>query len=166
MQQLSISATGTVIKPQLDTVSDLNAVRKPNSYARRFATERAAALPGQNDLYKAAGYDDSELSRLVLVMGKDGFNIGSTAYVFLQYMYIGTVELGYTDDGQVFRFVLSDTQPKQVTVWGDNLVQICDQMSLRKLQWIRQADEDFRAPVSGDDPVITKIEIRDWQPEN
>ena len=52
-----------------------------------------------NDLYKAAGYADSEMNRLVLVMGKDGFRIGGTAYVFLQYMYIGTVELGFTDRG-------------------------------------------------------------------
>jgi hypothetical protein len=165
MHPLSSSPTGNASKPTLDTVSDLSAFRRPDSYARRFAPERAALLPGQSDLYQAAGYAESELSRLVLVMGKDGFSIGGTAYLFLQYMYIGTVELGFTDEGQMFRFVLSDTQPKQVTVYGDNLVHICDQMSLRRLHWIRQADADYRAPESGDEPVITRIEICDGRTE-
>jgi hypothetical protein len=167
MQHLSSNrTTGTIAKPQPETVQDLDAFRKLDSYARRFASERTAALPGPNDLYKAADYADSELNRLVLVMGKQGFRIGGTAYVFLQYMFIGTVELGFTQEGQVFRFVLSDTQPKLVTVYGQNLVQICDHIALRKMQWIRQADGDFTAPVSGDEAIITKIEIRDWLPED
>jgi hypothetical protein len=165
MQHLISNRTaGTIVKPQGET--DLDTFRKPESYARRFAPERTAALPGLNDLYKAAGYADSEMNRLVLVMGKDGFRIGGTAYVFLQYMYIGTVELGFTAGGQVFRFVLSDIQPRLVTVYGDNLTHICDQISQRRMQWIREADADFTAPVSGDDPIITRIEIRDWQPED
>jgi hypothetical protein len=162
MQHLNRTA-GTIIKPQGERVSDLDAFRKPDSFTRRFAPERAATLPGRDDLYRAAGYADSETNRLVLVMGRHGFRIGGTAYVFLQYMYIETVELGFTDEGQVFRFVLSDTQPKLVTVHGQNLVQICDDISLRKLQWIREAGQDFTAPVSGDDPIITCIEICDWQ---
>jgi hypothetical protein len=32
------------------------------------------------------------------------------------------------------------------------------------MHWIRQADGDFMASVSGDEPVI--IGIGDWQPEN
>jgi hypothetical protein len=166
MQHLISNRTaGTNSNRQGETVSDLDAFRKPDSYARRFAPERAAMLPGMKDLYKAAGYADSETNRLVLVMGRHGFRIGGTAYVFLQYMYIGTVELGFTEEGQVFRFVLSDTQPKLVTVHGQNLVQICDDISRRRLQWIREAGQDFTAPVSSDDPVITCIDIRDWQPE-
>jgi len=167
MQYLTCNrTTGTIVKPQGETVSDLDAFRKPDSFARRFATERTPPLPGQHDLYEAAGCADSETNRLVLVMGRDGFRIGGTAYVFLQYLYIGTVELGFTADGQVFRFVLSETQTKLVTVYGQNLMQICDDISLRKLQWIREADQDFTAPVSGDDPIITRIEIREWQPED
>jgi hypothetical protein len=162
---ISSRAAGTIDKPQGATVSDLDAFRKPDSYARRFAPERAAMLPGMNDLYKPAGYADSETNRLVLVMGRYGFRIGAMAYVFLQYLYIGTVELGFTDEGQVFRFVLSDAQPKLVTVHGQNLVQICDDISLRRLQWIREAGQDFTPPVSSDDPIITCIDIHDWQPE-
>ena len=166
MQHLNSSRTaGTIIKPQGETVSDLDAFRKPDSFARRFAPERAAMLPGRDDLYRAAGYADSETNRLVLVMGRHGFRIGGTAYVFLQYMYIGTIELGFTEEGQVFRFVLSDTQPKLVTVHGQNLVQICDDISQRKMEWIREAGQDFTAPASSDDPIITCIDISDWQPE-
>jgi hypothetical protein len=162
MQQLTSNRTaGMTPKPQGATVADLDAFRKPELYATRFARERAAALPGMNDLYQAAGYADSELNRLVLVMGKEGFRAGGTAYIFMQYMYIGTVELGFTDDGQVFRFVLSDTQPRLVTVYGQNLVELCDQISQRKLQWIRECDEGFRAPATGDDAVITKIGMCD-----
>jgi hypothetical protein len=167
MQHLiSNRIAGAIAKPQGETVSDLDAFRKPDSYARRFATERAAPLPGMNDLYQAAGYADAETNRLVLVMGKDGFGIGGTAYVFLPYMYIGAVELGFTAEGQVFRFVSSEFQPRLVTVHGHYLTQLCDQISMRRLHWIRQADEDFKAPVSGGEPVITKIEIRDWRPED
>jgi hypothetical protein len=53
-----------------------------------------------------------------------------------------------------------------VTVYGQNLVQICDYLSLRKMQRIRQADGDFTAPLSGDEAIITRIEIRDWLPED
>jgi hypothetical protein len=74
--------------------------------------------------------------------------------------------LGFTAEGQVFRFVSSDFQPRLVTVCGHNLTQLCDQISMRRLQWIRQADGDYRAPVSGDEPIITRIEIRDWRPED
>jgi hypothetical protein len=162
MQHLISNRTaGTITKPQGDTVSNLDAFRKPDSFARKFATERTATLPGMNDLYEAAGYADGDLNRLVLVMGKNGFRVGGTAYVFMQYMYVGTVELGFTEEGQEFRFILSDTQPKMVTVFGRNLVQLCDQITQRKVHWIREADEDFRAPVSGEDAVITKIELCD-----
>jgi hypothetical protein len=123
-----------------------------------------ALLPGLNDLYQAAEFSDSEVNRLVLVMGKDGFRIGRTAKIFLQYMYIGTVELGFTAEGQIFHFVVSDMPPKRVTVFGDRLERIADSLSLRRLHWIRQADPDFRAPASGGDAIITRIDIREWQP--
>jgi hypothetical protein len=166
MQHLNSNRTaGTNSNRQDESASELDAFRKPNSYAKRFAPERAAKLPGMNDLYQAAGYADSETNRLVLVLGRHGFRIGGTAYIFLQYMYISTVELGFTEEGQEFRFVVSDTRPKLVTVYGQNLVQICDDLSLGKLEWIREAGLDFTAPVSSDDPIITYIEISDWQPE-
>jgi hypothetical protein len=140
----------------------------PESYARRTAPEKTALLPSLNDPYRAAGFADNEVNRLVLVMGKDGFRLGGTAYIFLQYMTIGTGELGFTADGQFFRFLFADIQPKLVTVYGRNLQRICDSISLRRMQWIRQADRDFRASdgMADDDPIITKIDIRDWKPED
>jgi hypothetical protein len=161
MHQLTSNrSAGMIAKPQGSTGSDLDTFGKPDSYARKFAPERTAVLPGMNDLYQAAGYADSEMNRLVLVMGKYGFRTGGTAYVFMPYMYIGKVELGFTAEGQMFRFILSDTEPQLVTAYGQNLLHICDQISQRKMQWIREADEDFRAPVSGGEPLITSIEIR------
>ena len=158
-------ATGTIVKPQGETVSDLDAFRRPDSYARRFAPERAAMLPGMNDLYQAAGFADGETNRLVLVMGRHGFRIGGTPYVFLQYMHISTVELEFSEEGQAFRFVVFDARPRLVTVHGQNLIQICDDISLQKLHWIREAGQDFTAPASSDDPIITCIEICNWHPE-
>ena len=49
---------------------------------------------------------------------------------------------------------------------GRNLQRICDYISLRRLPWIREADRDFKAAdgVGSDEPIITKIELTDWQP--
>lgn len=150
---------------QVETVSEIDALRKPESYTRRFAPQRAAMLPGVNDLYQAAAYSDGETNRLVLVMGRHGFRIGGKPYIFLQYMHISTVELEFTEEGQAFRFVVFDARPKLVTVHGQNLVQICDDIAQQKLHWIREGGLDFTAPVSSDDPIITCIETCDWQPE-
>ena len=106
------------------------------------------------------------MNRLVLVMGKDGFTIGGTAYVFLPYMYIGAVELGFTAEGQVFRFIVTEAQSRLVTVSGHNLTHVCDHIAQRRMQWIRESDQDFRVPASGDDPIITRIDIREWRPED
>jgi len=159
-------AAGKIDKPQGGTVSDLDVFRRPHSHARRFAPERTALLPGLNDLYRAAEFADSEINRLVLVMGKNSSRFSGTAYVFLQYMCIGIGELAFTAEGQVFHFVYTDIQSKLVTVYGRNLECIADSISLRRLHWIRQADGDFRAPACSDEPIITKIEIRDWRPED
>ena len=65
--------------------------------------ETEAMLPALSDPYKAAGTpENGEVSRLVLVMGKDGFKPGGTAYYFLQYVHIGMGEFGFSDDGQWF----------------------------------------------------------------
>jgi hypothetical protein len=48
-------------------------------------------------------------------------------------------------------------------IHGDHLFRICDAISLRRVQWIRQAERDTAMPVNS--PVITNIEIRDWRPE-
>ena len=130
-----------------------------------FTKSSASLLPGSNSSpYKAAAAVDSEVTCLVLVMGRDGFLTGATAYYLCQYVHIGLVEFGYTKDGQVFRFIVSDLEPKRVTVHGRNLLRICHQIALRRMQWIRQADRDLRA-VGGEDtePVITRIEVEDWQ---
>ena len=94
---------------------------RPDAYARTAASrpDRDAMLPALTDPYKAAGTaDNGEVSRLVLIMGKDGFKPGATAYYLMQYVHIGLGEFGFDADGQIFRFVFSDIQPKLVTVPG------------------------------------------------
>ena len=81
----------------------------------------------------------------MLVMGKDGFRLGGTAYHLIQYVHISIGEFGFTANGQVFRFLFADLQPKLVTVEGRNLLRMCDQIALKRMPWIRQADRDFRA---------------------
>jgi hypothetical protein len=127
--------------------------------------ERDAKLPGLGDPYQAAGLpENGEPSRLALVMGKDGFKAGGTAYRFLQYVHIGLGEFGFVDDGHWFRFIWSDLQPKLVTVRGRNLLRICDYVSMKRMPWIRVADRDFRigSGVEGAEPIITGIEFADW----
>ena len=138
----------------------------PTIYLREPASsEKAALLPSLNTAYKASGTVDNEVSRLVLVMGKDGFRPGGNAYVALQYVHMGVGEFGFTANDQVFRFVFSDIQPKLLTVHGRNLLRIFDYICLRRMPWIRQTDRDFRAIDAGMDtePVITRIDIDDWQ---
>jgi hypothetical protein len=139
---------------------------KADAYSRAAQPSRAetdALLPALGDPYKAAGTPDSgEISRLVLVMGKDGFKPEGTAYYFLQYVHLSLGEFGFWDDGQWFTFIWSDVQPKLVTVRGRNLLRISDYISLRRLPWIRQADRDFRGAAPRDEPIITRIELTDW----
>ena len=123
-------------------------------------------MPGENDEYLAFGLaENNEVSRLVLVMGKDGFKAGGRAYYFLQYVHISMGEFGYWDDGQWFNFLWSDLQPKLVTVRGRNLLRGCDYIGLRRMPWIRMADRDFRgfSGVPEDEPIITRIELTDWK---
>lgn len=126
--------------------------------------DKAALLPALTDPYAAGGFVENEVSRLVLVMGKDGFRIGGSAYIVFQYVHMGIGQLGFTANGQVFSFVFADLQPKLVTVHGRNLQRIFDYISLRRMPWIRQADRDFRA-VGGtsDEPFISRIVIEDWK---
>jgi len=143
---------------------------KPLPFKRpavKVKPENGAPLPSPGDPYQAAGFvAESDLARLVLVMGREGFKDGETAYVILQYVHIGLGEFGFEDDGQFFRFVFSDIQPKLIEVHGRSLLRICDQIALRRMPWIRQADRDFRLVAGGanDEPIITKINIDDWKP--
>ena len=130
------------------------------------AVDNVALLPALSDPYKAAGTaDNTEVSRLVLVMGKDGFLSGQTAYIAFQYVHLSMGEFGFTTDGQWFSFIVSDLQPKLVTVHGRNVLKIFDQISLRRIPWIRQADRDFRAGngVGSTEPVITRLKVEDWK---
>jgi len=150
---------------------------KPLPFVRpagKARPEKEALLPSLGDPYQAAGFADSEASRLVLIMGKDGFKPGGTAYYFLQYVHIGLGEFGFEAGGQFFRFVFADIQPKLVTVHGRNLLRMCDAVALRRVLWARQAeaDRDFRAEpapakaggggVGSSEPFISRIEVADW----
>jgi hypothetical protein len=139
---------------------------KPDGYAKAAASrpEKDVKLPDARDPYQAAGLvENSEISRLVLVMGRDGFKAGGRAYYFLQYVHISMGEFGFWDDGQFFQFMFSDIEPKLVTVRGRNLLRISDYISLRRMPWIRQADRDFRGSAASDEPIITRIEVTDWK---
>ena len=61
------------------------------------------SLPG------AAGkVETHEVSRLVVVMGKDGFKPDATAYYLFQYVHLGLGKFGVTAAGeQWFSFLLS-----------------------------------------------------------
>jgi len=146
---------------------ELERLASAEPFTRRIAPEKAAALPEPSDPYKAFGFVENEVNRLVLMMGKDGFKIGAVAYHFLQYTYIGRGEMGFDEAGQFFRFLYCDLDPKLVTVYGRNLLRICDQISQRRMPWIREADRNFKPPADmpGDEPVITRIEITDWKPK-
>jgi hypothetical protein len=143
---------------------------KPEPFVRGTAAarpEQEALLPALDDPYQASGLAaSSEVSRLVIVMGREGFKAGGKAYHTLQYVHIGLGEFGFWDDGHWFNYVFSDIQPKLVTVRGRNLVRIFDYIGLRRMPWIRVADRDFRAADDADDgePVITRIEVTDWVP--
>ena len=59
--------------------------------------EQGALLPSHDDPYKAAGIpDNSEMPSLVLIMGKDGFKDGATAYYSVQYVHLGLGEFGFS----------------------------------------------------------------------
>ena len=107
---------------------------KPELFTRGVESRKCAQLPGLNDAYKASAHPASgEVGSLVLIMGKDGFKLGATAYHIMQYVHIGLGEFGFEADGQVFRFLFSDLQPKLVTVRGRNLLRICDYIGLRRI---------------------------------
>ena len=131
--------------------------------------ENKALLPDPADPYKADGFVGDEASCLVLIMGKDGFLAGETAYFVFQYVHIGMGQFGFTASGQWFSYVFSDIQPKLVTVHGRNLLRMYHQIGLRRVPWIRQADRDYRQPgVSTDtEPFISRLKVEDWkrQPE-
>ena len=127
-------------------------------------SDKVPLLPGLNSPYKASSTVDGEVSRLVVILGKDGFRPGSVAYVTLQYAHIGTGEFSFTGDGQAFSFLFSDLQPKLMTVHGRNLLRMYHHIGLRRMAWIRQTDRDFRlVGEEADEPVITRIEISDWK---
>jgi hypothetical protein len=143
--------------------TDLKDRLKPLPFKRPVTPrpEQDALLPAQDNPYKAAGIaDNNELPSLVLIMGKEGFKDGSTAYYSVQYVHLGLGEFGFTEDGQWFRFVVSDLQPKQITVRGRDLLRIFDYIRLRRLPWIREADRDLR----NGEPIITQLDIDDWVP--
>ena len=140
----------------------------PLRYAQKVAPgevpDKIALLPGLNSPYKASSTVDGEVPRLVVIMGKDGFRIGSVAYVTLQYAHLGTGVLVFTATGQVVSFLFSDLQPKLLTIHGRNLLRIYHHIGLKRMAWIRQTDRDFTlVGDEADEPVITRIEVCDWK---
>ena len=140
----------------------------PLKYSQKVApgevTDKVALLPGLNSPYKASSTVDGEVTRLVVIMGKDGFRIGSVAYVTLQYAHLGVGEMIFTATGQTLNFLFSDLQPKLLTVHGRNLLRTYHHIGLKRMAWIRQTDRDFTlVGDAADEPVITRIEVCDWK---
>ncbi len=122
--------------------------------------------PSLADPYKAAANPaDSEIPRLVVVLGRDGFKPGATAYHILQYVHIDDGEAGFTAGGeQWFSFLFVSKEPKLLKVFGSSILRIGDYISLHRMPWIRVADRDFRAVGGSAGEVITRIEITPWEP--
>jgi hypothetical protein len=129
------------------------------SFYRRDAAgaEKKAALPGEDDPYRAAGNGGGdEIAVLVLVTPRP-------PYHFFEYPHIGNLLWDETPAGEVIRFVYSGFEPKLVLVHGEGLLRLCHQIGLRQIPWIRQADRDFRpAGARSNEPVITRFEVTDW----
>jgi hypothetical protein len=147
----------------------------PRPFARQpvgARPEKKSRWPGLDEEdsdprnYKAASdAENSEVARLVVMMGKDGFKPGATAYYGFQYVHIDDFEFGFTDDGDHwFAFLFSGRHPRQLLVIGRNLDRICDLIALRRIAWIRQADRDFGPEdgVAQEVPIITRISVDDW----
>lgn len=141
---------------------------RPSLRAAGGGTSPEELWPRLADPYKASGTPGHhEVSRLVVVMGKDGFKPGATAYHILQYVHIGVGEFGFDAAGdQWFRFLFADRQPKLLTACGRGILRICDYIALRRMPWIRLADRDFRAGdgATDDAPIFTRITVEDWMP--
>ena len=148
----------------MDDESKYDPLKFHQKAATPEVSDRIALLPGLNSPYKASSTVDGEVSRLVVIMGKDGFRIGSVAYVTLQYAHLGTGELGFSANGQVFSFLFSDLQPKLLTVHGRNLLRVYHHIGLKRMAWIRQTDRDFRlVGDEADEPIITRIDLNNWK---
>jgi hypothetical protein len=122
--------------------------------------EGDALLPTAGDPYKAAGIPSNEsLTRLVCIMGKEGFQPGGKAYRFFQYVHLDSdTDFGFTADGQIITLRFAGMKPVMVVVRGRNLLRICDQIHQHRMPWIRVADRDF---AEGSKEIITAIEITD-----
>jgi hypothetical protein len=114
--------------------------------------------------YRAAGKpSDADIPRLLVVMGKEGFQPGGTAFHTLPYRLIDEGGLGYDDDGEWFFFLFGCARPVRLLARGRNLRRICDAIARHRMPWIRVADRDFR-PCDGlddDVPIFTHIEVEE-----
>jgi hypothetical protein len=144
---------------------------KPLPFTRQVSPARPEAearWPTFTDPYKAGGAAiDAEIPCLVIVLGRDGFKPGQTAYRVLQYVYLDEGEAGFTADGdQWFSYVFASRAPKRLTVHGRGIFRYADLIGHKRQPWIRLADRDFRAGEARDEePVITRITLEDWMPE-
>ena len=141
---------------------------KPEQAETEREDEQPGLGPSLADGYRAAGNPERrEITRLVVIMGKDGFKPDAAAWHIFQYAHLDEGKGGFAANGeQWFSFLFSGRQPKVLTIWGRNLQHHADYISRHRMPWIRLADRDFRP---GDDapddaPIITRVRIEDWQP--
>jgi hypothetical protein len=121
-------------------------------------------LPGPGDPYRAAGAPDPQpLTRLCCIMGRDGFQRGAQAYRYFQYVHLDSdTSLGFTDQGQVITLRFAGSKTVEVTIYGRNLLRICDGIHQHRIPWVRMADRDFRGGGEpGNAPIITGISVEE-----
>lgn len=131
-----------------------------------------ADLPGEKTPYQAMALQaNHEITSLIVIMGKDGWLPGGTAYHSLDYMHMGHGTFGFIANGeQEFWFPFADpVEPVGLRVRGRNVLKAFRLISLKRMPWIRMKDEgrDFQAGEAANDrtPVITRIEVKPWVPE-
>ena len=69
------------------------------------------------------GPNGESLTRLVCIMGRDGFQPGGKAYRFFQYVHLDSdTDFGFTKDGQAVTLRFAGMKPVAVIVRGRNLL--------------------------------------------
>ena len=150
----------------LDRTRTGSAAHAPDRALSLVTSDDDSGLPGTGDSYKAAGTPAHDsLTRLCCVMGREEFQKGGKAYRYFQYVHLDSdKDLGFTEHGQVItlRFV-GGAKLMEIKVYGRNLLQICDDIHLHRMPWIRAADRDYRSADGAPDnkPVITEIRIEE-----
>ena len=126
--------------------------------------EDGALLPALNDPYKAGGFVDSEVSRLVLVMGKDGFGSGTPPISSFSTCIWARANSASRPTGRYS----ASSSPTFSQSWSRCMAATCNGFSITSAC---SGCRGFarRTGISGDrwptdnEPFISRIEVADWK---